>query len=76
MADLVRDVSAAVSISSLNDVLEDLVLALQHGAVVRGAGEEGTVDLVALFHYFTARHTTLIVSYPQSRDWDIDTDSP
>lgn len=50
MADLVSDVSTPVDVCCLHDVLEDLVLALQHGAVVGGAGEERAVNLVALFH--------------------------
>lgn len=44
---LVGDVGGAVGGGGAHDVLEHLVLALQHGAVVCGAGEEAAVRLVA-----------------------------
>lgn len=48
---LVGDVGAAVGVRRAHDVLEHLVLALQHGAVVRGAREERAVHFVPLLHY-------------------------
>lgn len=48
---LVGDVGGAVGGGGAHDVLEHLVLALQHGAVVRGAGEEAAMGFVEGLHH-------------------------
>lgn len=58
-SDLLGDVSAPVGVGRLDDVLEDFVLALQHGAVVRRAGEERAVHLVALGDHLTVEQVEI-----------------